>query len=372
MISLIPVVVTVLLVVLCIHPVIINEGHVGTVFHLGALSSTILHPGLTYEIFFLRRVHEIQVTTQTDAVENVPCATNNGVLMEFSRVEVVNRLPVEHVHDVVKRYSPNYDRYLIFSKIPAAMMQFCSKHSFNEVYIEKFSTLDEFLMEELQRSLAADKVGLQVIDVRFGKPNIPNSMASQYAKLQQLETDKQLALKEHELTIQKNAEKAQQTLAIIETERKRKLAEKESDNQQELTLIRVLHEQAMARLNSSREQEQMQLHGKIFVDQIENDRNVTLLAYKKNRLVEEAQLQSQIDLMQANVSHKISLLRSEANKELHTVAYVQMEVAKSLASNTKIYWGDKLPQMMPQMMAWIVPPPNASSRSSCPLTVLEQ
>jgi hypothetical protein len=139
------------------------------------LSKKILQPGWTYTVPFLRDIYEIQVTTQTDAVSNVPCRTNNGVAMNFPSISVVNRLPPEHVFEVLKRYSPSYDQHLIFSKIPAAMMQFCSKHSQSG--------------EELKNSLKTDQVGLEIIEVRFNKPEIPKEMANQYAKLQQLETD---------------------------------------------------------------------------------------------------------------------------------------------------------------------------------------
>ena len=327
------------------HPVIIQEGNVGVVYHFGALSTAIILPGLTYHIFFVRTVHEIQITTQTDSVTNVPCATNNGVLMEFSKVEVVNRLPITSVHDVIKRYSPNYDRYLIFSKIPAAMMQFCSKHSFNEVYIEKFSTLDEFLMEELQRSLLTDDVGLEIIDVRFGKPNIPPAMATQYDNLQRLETEKQLALKNHELDMQKDDEKSKQVFQAIENDRKKKLAEKESEHQQELAQIQIRHEQEMAKINSSRSQEQARITGLVLLDRLENDRNVSRLEYTTYLLTQETHLWAQVQLMKANVSHTTEMLHALANQQLHTRSYVELEVAKSIGSNTKIYWGEKLPSL---------------------------
>ena len=40
----------------------------------------------------LTRMHEVQVTLQTDKVERIPCGTSSGVVIYFDRIEVVNRL----------------------------------------------------------------------------------------------------------------------------------------------------------------------------------------------------------------------------------------------------------------------------------------
>merc|ERR1719391_920015 len=86
----------------------IEEGHVGVYFRGGALLSTITSPGYHLMFPFLTMYRSMQTTLQTDEVKNVPCGTSGGVMIFFDRVDVV--------HDIVKSYSPDYDKVLIFNK----------------------------------------------------------------------------------------------------------------------------------------------------------------------------------------------------------------------------------------------------------------
>lgn len=42
------------------------------------------------------------------------------------------------VHDIVKNYTADYDKTLIYNKIHHELNQFCSIHTLQEVYIELF------------------------------------------------------------------------------------------------------------------------------------------------------------------------------------------------------------------------------------------
>ena len=64
------------------------------------------------------------MTLQTDQVVNIPCGTSSGVILNFHRVEVVNRLRKELAHDTIKNYTVTYDQTWIFSKI-----QYSSLHT---------------------------------------------------------------------------------------------------------------------------------------------------------------------------------------------------------------------------------------------------
>ncbi len=62
-------------------------------------------------------VENVQVTLQTDKVNNVPCGTSGGVNVLFEQIEVVNRLKKELARETVKQYTVNYDKLWIFDKI---------------------------------------------------------------------------------------------------------------------------------------------------------------------------------------------------------------------------------------------------------------
>lgn len=49
------------------------------------------------------------------------------------------------VLDIVRNYTADYDRCLIFDKIHHELNQFCSRHTLHEVYIALFDQIDENL-----------------------------------------------------------------------------------------------------------------------------------------------------------------------------------------------------------------------------------
>ena len=59
-------------------------------------------------------------------------------MIYFDRIEVVNRLERNAVFEVVRDYTVDYDRALIYDKIHHEMNQFCSSHTLQEVYIDLF------------------------------------------------------------------------------------------------------------------------------------------------------------------------------------------------------------------------------------------
>ena len=83
-------------------------------------------PGFHLMFPFLTTYRSVQSTLQTDEVKNVPCGTSGGVMIYFDRIEVVNVLSASAVHDIVKNYTADYDKPLIFDKVHHELNQFCS------------------------------------------------------------------------------------------------------------------------------------------------------------------------------------------------------------------------------------------------------
>ena len=71
-------------------------------------------------------------------------------MIYFDKIEVVNRLKKELAWSTIKNYTINYDRTWIFDKIHHEINQFCSRHTLQDVYINKFDSLDESLVQALQ------------------------------------------------------------------------------------------------------------------------------------------------------------------------------------------------------------------------------
>ncbi|XP_019247355.1 PREDICTED: erlin-2-B isoform X3 [Nicotiana attenuata] len=131
----------------------VPEGHVGVYWRGGALLNTITDPGFHLKLPFITQFEPIQVTLQTDLVRDIPCGTKGGVMINFDKIEVVNRLRKDHVYDTLLNYGVNYDNTWIYDKIHHEINQFCSGHSLQQVYIDMF---DQVLIA-VERQRVAEK-----------------------------------------------------------------------------------------------------------------------------------------------------------------------------------------------------------------------
>lgn len=127
----------------------IPEGHVGVYYRGGALMNRVTAPGFHFRTPLISDHYAVQVTIQTDKVTNIPCGTSGGTIITFEKVEVVNQLHAHAAHAIVKNYTVNYDRTWIYDKIHHEINQFCSRHTLQEVYIEKVGLLCEPISMEI-------------------------------------------------------------------------------------------------------------------------------------------------------------------------------------------------------------------------------
>eukprot|EP00049_Salpingoeca_infusionum_P023486 m.12406 g.12406 ORF g.12406 m.12406 type:complete len:328 (-) comp5824_c0_seq1:1935-2918(-) len=279
----------------------IDEGHIGVYYRGGALLKDVSGPGYHSMIPFITTVKQIQITLQTDKVENVPCGTSGGVLIYFDRVEVVNILQVDQVHDTVSRFSAEYDKPLIFDKVHHELNQFCSSHTLQEVYIEMFDQIDENLRTTLQQDLLELAPGLKITAVRVTKPRIPMSIQSNYEQMEAEKTKLMIAVQKQRV-VEKEAE----------TERKKQIIEAERNAEVE----------GIANKAKIAEQQTKQT--------IERIQNNMYLEKEKSK---------------ADAEHYTAVKKAEADKARLTPEYLEMIRSQSIASNTKIYFGPDIPNM---------------------------
>mmetsp|Transcript_28172 Transcript_28172/g.68521 ORF Transcript_28172/g.68521 Transcript_28172/m.68521 type:complete len:341 (+) Transcript_28172:51-1073(+) len=213
----------------------IEEGHVGVYWFGGALLSSTTDPGYHVKSPFTTS-RQVFVKMQTDKVTNIPCGTSGGVMLYFAKIEVVNRLRREFVYQTIKNYTINYDKTLIYDKIHHEINQFCSTHTLQEVYIDKFDQLDEALVNSLQKGCDASAPGIEIIAVRVTKPQIPASIQSNYEQMEREKTkllisqQRQLVtLKEAETAAKKEVIEAEKNKRVAEINAQKHLSEKESE-----------------------------------------------------------------------------------------------------------------------------------------------
>lgn len=279
----------------------IEEGYVGVYYRGGALLSSTSSPGFHFMIPFITTYRMVQTTLQTDEVKNVPCGTSGGVIIFFDRVEVVNKLNIEAVYDIVRNYTADYDKTLIYNKVHHELNQFCSIHTLQEVYIDLFDQIDENLKIALQKDLTSMAPGLSVQSVRVTKPKIPEQIRKNYESMEGEKTKLLISVQKQKV-VEKEAE----------TERKRAVIEAEKVAQ----VSKIQWEQKITEKESQKK-----------ISEIED---ATHVAKEKAK---------------ADAEFYRAKKESEANAAKLTDKYLEMLRYQALTTNTKIYFGNSIPQM---------------------------
>jgi len=284
----------------------VPEGHVAVYYRGGALLKRTEQPGFHFATPLVTMTESVQTTVQTDKVTHIPCGTMGGTVITFDRIEVVNQLSAELVLDTVKNYTTSYDKTWIYDKIHHEINQICSRSTLEEMYITKFDTLDETLRDALQQDIDRYAPGITILAIRVTKPNIPGAIRANYEAIESERTKLQVAVETQRL-VEKQAE-TESRRAVLEAE---KLAAVEAV-ELERRLKHKENEQSMAK--------------------IANDMHT-------------AKAKADADAEHYRVSKE-----AEANGLLFTPEKLQVEAMRAIANNTKIYWGDALPKLVPPSM----------------------
>lgn len=280
----------------------VPEGHVGVYWRGGALLKRISEPGFHLRIPYLTLYEPIQVTIQTDKVTNIPCGTKGGVMIYFEKIEVVNRLKKEFVHETILNYGVSYDKTWIYDKIHHEINQFCSAHSLQEVYIDKFDQIDEIMKDAIQRDCTRYAPGIEIINVRVTKPTIPKTIARNYEQMEEERTKVLIAME-----MQKFVEKE------AETQKKRAVTEAEKDAHVSKILMdqRVMEKESIKR--------QQEIENEIFVAREKSFADANFY-----RVLKEA----------------------EANKLKLSPQFLELKFIEAIANNSKMFFGEKIPSMV--------------------------
>lgn len=227
-------------------------------------------------------------------------------MLYFERIEVVNRLHQDKVWDTVAKFTADYDKPLIFDKVHHELNQFCSSHTLQEVYVDKFDQIDETLVTALQNSITQLAPGLEVMAVRVTKPKIPEQIFRAYEEME-AEKTKLLIAQQRQKVVEKDAE----------TDRKRAViqAEKAAEIQKIKTDALVAEKEQLRKIS-----------------EIED---ATKLARERTLVDAEAYKQ---------------LKEAEANSALMTPAYLEFKRNEALSQNTKIFFGPDIPSYFGSML----------------------
>ncbi|XP_040873329.1 erlin-2-B isoform X2 [Glycine max] len=280
----------------------VPEGHVGVYWRGGALLKTITEPGFHLKMPFITQYEPVQVTLQTDMVIDIPCGTKGGVMISFGKIEVVNQLHKEFVFETLLNYGVHYDKTWIYDKIHHEINQFCSSHSLQQVYIDVFDQIDEKMKDALQVDCTRYAPGIEILSVRVTKPTIPESIRRNFEQMEEERTKVLIAIEK-----QKVSEKEAETM--------KKMAISEAEKNANVS--KILMEQKLLEKDSARRQEEIE--------------NAMYLAREKS-------------LADADFYRVIK--EAEANRLKLTPEFLQLKFIQAIANNTKIFFGDKVPNMI--------------------------
>ncbi|KAH9772405.1 hypothetical protein WN944_020035 [Citrus x changshan-huyou] len=321
----------------------IPEGHVGVYWRGGALLETITHPGFHLKLPLITHYEPVQVTLQTDQVTDIPCGTKGGVMINFEKIEVVNRLRKEYVYETLRDYGVQYDKTWIYDKIHHEINQFCSSHSLQQVYIDVFDQIDEKMKDALQVDCTRYAPGIEIISVRVTKPTIPDRIRRNFEQMEEERTrgsrryyfDSLLCLQtcpmlgwgfcviiDMHYCSGKGGIMGEVLIAI----EKQKVAEKEAETSKKMAISeaeknanvsKILMEQKLMEKDSARKQEEID--------------NQMYLARQRGL---------------ADADFYRVLKEAEANKLMLTPEYLELKFIEAIADNTKIFFGEKVPSMI--------------------------
>uniref|UniRef100_A0AAR2JY62 Band 7 domain-containing protein n=1 Tax=Pygocentrus nattereri TaxID=42514 RepID=A0AAR2JY62_PYGNA len=291
----------------------IEEGHTGVYYRGGALLTTTSGPGFHLMLPFITTFKSVQFCL----------FFSGGVMIFFDRIEVVNYLVPSAVYGIVRNFTVDYDKALIFNKVHHELNQFCSVHTLQEVYIGLFDQIDENLKLTLQEDLTMMAPGIIIQAVRVTKPNIPESIRRNY-ELMESERTKLLIAAQTQKVVEKEAE----------TERKRAVIEAEKVAQ-------------VAEIKFGQKVMEKETEKKI--SEIEDS---AFLARQKAK---------------ADAEFYTAQRTAEANKLKLTPEYLQLMKFKAIAANSKIYFGSEIPHMFMDSG-----PGSSSSRTSKAIDILSE
>ncbi|KDP41298.1 hypothetical protein JCGZ_15705 [Jatropha curcas] len=280
----------------------VPEGHVGVYWRGGALLKTITDPGFHLKMPLITHYEPVQVTLQTDQVRDIPCGTKGGVMINFEKIEVVNRLHKEYVYETLLNYGVQYDHTWIYDKIHHEINQFCSSHSLQQVYIDVFDQIDEKMKDALQGDCTRYAPGIEIISVRVTKPAIPDSIRRNFEQMEEERTKVLIAI-ERQKVVEKEAETTKK-MAISEAEKNANVS-------------KILMEQKLMEKDSERRQQEIENH--------------MYLAHEKSL---------------ADAAYYRVMKEAEANKLKLTPEFLELKFIDAIADNTKIFFGEKVPNMV--------------------------
>jgi len=280
---------------------VIDEGEVGVYFVYGELEYTLGYPGVNWAQPFVTKVERITSRPITNTLEDIDTVTVDGIEITYHDVEVISDVEENQILPLVEKYGPQFRTVMVFDRIREEMRLYSANHTIDEVYNSKFLNMVQKVKTRVEANIKRLGMnGIKVLNLVIPKPSIPEDIALNYQKVKVQWTEQLVATQKQKTELikketesQKAQADANRLKAVLEIDVQKNLLDKESQKK---------------------------------LAQIENE---ILKAREQNK---------------ADVENYKKTKESEANAKLFTKEYVQLEMAKAMTTNTKMFFsGDNSP-----------------------------
>ena len=274
----------------------IMEGTVGIYFRGGALQPYVNNPGIHFTMPFITNIERVKVRPRTDTLPAITTITKDGIKNTFNNVQVISDVNAGVVVALVKKLGLEFHQILVFDRIYEEIRIFCANHTIDEVYNTMFLDIVETVTIHVKETIKElGEGGIKIHHLTIPKPDIPPDIAKNYKEVK-VQWTKQLVATQQQKT-EKIKKETEAIKAVADAERQKEVLE--IDIQKDI----------------------LQKEGEKTISTLENE---ILKDRKKNT---------------ADVENYAKKQLAEANKNLYSPSYVQLEMAKSMSKNTKFFFG---------------------------------
>ncbi len=235
-----------------------------------------------------------------DELNNLKCVSKEGVDIMIDKVIISNRIDPNYIINTTRAYgTDSYDKILVTNPVSQKLRELCAERTVDEIEITDFHKLDDLIRTEIQEQNNRIATGITVDWVRISGVIVPKEIK-----------DKRLALA---------SEKANKILA----------------------------EEVMKRTKLEKENEQFisQKDLEIKLQKAANANKEMILNIEAEREKKTIENQIIVDAARAN-AEKIRMEADALASMYQIPGYTELEKMKAISSNSKIYYGDRLPNIV--------------------------
>merc|ERR1711936_383554 len=214
---------------------------------------------------------------------------------DFREIQAITTIKKDKIITMTKQFGVEFKNVLIYDRIKENLRIFCANHTINEVYNTLFLSIVQQVLTNVRTSIVRlGEDGIEILNLVVPKPEIPADIAHNYKQVKVQWTEQLVA---------------NQTQKTEEIRKKTELIKAVADAERQKAVLEIkIQEQILEK---------------------EGQKNVSSINNEIRREAEQNE---------ANIAKYKIEKEAEANSQLFTDKFVQLNLAKSLSNNTKFYF----------------------------------